>query len=488
MSDNLKAKTTSAFGWVLGGQLSGQVVGFVISLVLARLLTPEEFGLASLVLVVNLIGQVFIDAGISTGLVRKAKISNKELSSFFYLNIAMGFTMMMVVLFSSTYISAIFENSELEVLINLSSIQFFISSFGLMPSVLMKRDINFKFLSKMEFGINLGSGVITVILALLGFGVYSLILRSIISGLLSVSLLWKNTKWRPSLVFSFDSIKSTLSYSAGILGLGIINRVSSNFSSFLISKYFSMAALGIYNRAEGTRGLVLKNLGPVIDKVFFPVLSKIQDDDVRLQSYFLKAMQFVSLITVFFMAILYMFAQPLILYFYGEQWVTAAPILQLLSIAGLVLPASNLSLNLFMIKGNSKFLMTYELIKNVLAAIVMYFAIAYSMNYFLYSLIGVAYLFFFTNAILTYKIYSLSLKAQLLSFGSKLIPGLILVSICELFVFPDNVSLIYVVTIGPLFSILYFGSSFLIDQELYFLLLNYLKPKYLKVKKKFKLF
>lgn len=148
MADNLKTKTTSAFGWAIGGQLSNQVIGFIITLVLARLLTPEEFGLASLVMVVNLIGQIFIGADISSGLIRKKKLNNTEISSFFYLNIIIGIFLMFWVFLTSSFIARLFESENLAPLLQLSSLQFFISSLGLMPMVFLKRDIDFRFLSQ----------------------------------------------------------------------------------------------------------------------------------------------------------------------------------------------------------------------------------------------------------------------------------------------------------------------------------------------------
>ena len=477
MADNLKTKTTTAFGWALGGQLSNQGISFLISLVLARLLTPQEFGLAALVLVVNMVGQVFLDAGLSTGLIRKKEINDTELSTFFYLNLMLGIVIMTIIVLSSKFISTLFENTSLSLLLQLSSIQFFINSFGLMPAVLMKRELNFRFLSQLGVGVNIFSGIVTIVLALLGFGVYSLIFRSIVSGLINVAFLWRKTRWRPSLVFSLASIKETFNYSTGILGLGVISTISNNFSTILIGKFFSVATIGIYNRAASTRGLVLKNFGPLFNQVFFPVLSKIQDEEVRLQSYYLKAIQMVSLLTVFFMALLFLFSDTLIYYLYGEQWMAAAPMLKILCVGGLVLPISNINLNLFMVKGKSRFLMFYELTKNIIAASIMFISIRYGMNYFLYSLVGIAYLFFISNILLTAKIFNFSLKAQLLAFTTKLVPATLLVLIVELLILPNKVSLICMLIVAPLFTFIYFLVSFLMDKELFYLIKSIFFPK-----------
>ena len=484
MSDELRTKTTTAFGWAVGGQLSNQIIGFVITLVLARLLTPKEFGLASLVMVVNLIGQVFIDAGISSGLIRKKTVNDTELSSFFYLNVIIGVFLMLLVFLTSSIIAGIFESENLAPLLQLSSVQFFISSLGLMPMVFLKRDIDFRFLSQLDVGINVTSGIITIILALLGFGVYSLIFRSIISGLINVGFLWKKTSWRPGWVFSYSSIKPTLNYSTGILGIGILNTVSGKFSTILIGKFFSVATIGIFERAANTRGLILKNFGPLFNKVFFPVLSKIQDDEVRLRSYYLKAIQMVSLLTVFFMSILFLFSDTLIYYLYGKQWMEAAPMLKILCLAGLVLPISNINLNLFMVKGKSRFLMSYEFGKHIISAIIMLIAISFGMKSFLYSLVGIAYLFFFMNITLTFIKFNFSIQDQLLAFASKLAPALILVLIIEYVILPNTASLKYALIVAPLFAIAYFTAAFLMDKELFFLIKNMVEPKFRQITKR----
>ncbi|WP_026755090.1 lipopolysaccharide biosynthesis protein [Sediminibacter sp. Hel_I_10] len=484
MSDNLGARSTIAFGWALGGQFSNQIIGFVITLVLARLLTPEEFGLASLVMVVNLFGQIFIDAGISSGLIRKKELNNTELSSFFFLNIFVGLLLMFLVYVTSAYIALLFESESLRPLLQLSSLQFFISSLGLMPMIFLKRDINFRFLSQLDVGINVSSGIITILLAYGGFGVYSLIFRSIISGILNASFLWRQTSWRPSWVFSYESIKPTLNYSTGILGLEIVGTLFDNFSTILIGKVFSVSTVGIYNRAANTRGLVLKNFGPLFNKVFFPVLSKIQDDEVRLQSYYLKAIQMVSLLVVFAMAMLFLFSDTLIYYLYGKQWMGSAPMLKILAIAGLVLPISNINLNLFMVKGKSRFLMGFTMGKNIFGTVVMLVAIKFGMTYFLYSLVCIAYIFFFLNIFVVYKKLNFPIQPQITAFTSKLIPALILVSLIELFILPNEVSLTYTLLIAPIFSSLYFVIVFLIDKELYFLIKNMITPKFIQLKAK----
>ena len=467
MTDNLRSKTTNAFGWALGGQLSNQLISFIISLILARLLTPEEFGLASLVLVANLIGQVFLDAGISAGLIRKLEVSGTELSSFFYLNVILGVCIMSIVFFGSRFIAGIFENPHMDNLIRLSSLQFFISSFGLMPSVLLRRNLDFKYLSKLSIWVNLISGLVCIVLAIIGLGVYSLILRSILSGLLTVVFSWRKTRWLPLLTFSIESLRDTFKYSLGIFGLNLINSISNNFSTVLIGKYFSVSVLGYYNRANNTRGLILKNFGPLFNKVLFPVLSKIQDEEERLKSYYIMAIQMVSLLAVYFMGILYLFAEPLIFYLFGPEWIESAPILKILSLAGVILPISNINLNLFMVKGRSRFLMRYETIKHILTALVMYISIQGGMTIFLYSLVGIAYLFFLSKIVLTYWIFGFSLKAQLLAVFTKLLPGIILVLVLSSCLLPNQIDILDLIGYGVIFSLSYFSLAYLLDQKLF---------------------
>ena len=484
MADDLAAKSTSAFGWALGGQFSNQIIGFIITIVLARLLTPEEFGLASLVMVVNLFGQIFIDAGISSGLIRKKELNDTELSSFFYLNIGVGLILMFLVFLTSSFIAGLFESKNLAPLLQLSSLQFFISSLGLMPMIFLKRDINFRYLSQLDVGVNIASGIITVILAFIGFGVYSLIFRSIISGVTNVFFLWQKTTWRPTWTFSYKSIKPTLKYSTGILGLEIVGTTFDNFSTILIGKVFSVATIGIYNRAANTRGLILKNFGPLFNRVYFPVLSKIQDDDVRLQSYYLKAIQMVSLLVVFTMSLLYMFSDTIIYYLYGNQWMDSAPMLKILAVAGLVLPINNINLNLFMVKGDSRFLMIFTLCKHLVAAIIMLIAIQFGMYYFLYSLVIIAYLYFFINIGAIYKKLNYPIRPQLMAFISKLMPALILVPIIDFVILPRVVSLKYMLIVAPIFTVIYFITVFLMDKDLYFLIKNIVGPRLKQLSKK----
>jgi len=247
-----------------------------------------------------------------------------------------------------------------------------------------------------------------------------------------------------------------------------------------------MSTIGLYNRAANTRKLILQNFGPLFNKVFFPVLSKIQDDEARLQSYYLKAIQMVSLLTVFCMSILFLFSETLMYYLYGKQWLASAPILKILCLAGLVLPISMINLNLFMVKGRSRFLMQYELIKHVVSALVMFVSIQYGMDVFLYSLVIVAYLIFLSNIVLTYKKFDFPMKSQLTAFTSKLLPAILLVLPLEMFVVKDVISLKMMLIVAPIFTLLYFTIAFKFDEELYMMSRKMLEGKFQSIGGKIK--
>ena len=221
---DLKKKTIAGLGWSSAGNLINQVIKFVISIFLARILMPEDFGLMAMVIVFTSLAQVFMSFGFGSALIQDKKTTQLDFSSIFFLNVGIGFTLFIITFLFSDLVGQFYGESEVGKLLRYLSITFVISSFGIIPNVILTKEIKFQKVTSAETTSILLSGITAVILAYLDFGVYSLIFQSISASVFRTVIIFLLAGWLPTLAFSIASIKKYLSFSSNIFFLNIISQ------------------------------------------------------------------------------------------------------------------------------------------------------------------------------------------------------------------------------------------------------------------------
>ena len=211
---NTKSKTINGLIWDIGGAFIKQVITFAISIILARLLSPTEFGIIGMALVFVGISEVFIDVGFTDGIIQQKVVNSITLSSIFYLNVAISFVLSFIIFISSNLISDFYELDVVGEIIKYLSVIPILAALGKVHSAILIRKMNFKALTIRLITSNLIGGIIGVVLAFMGYGVYSLIWQQIIATLTSTVLLWIGTKWKPKFEFSWKEVKGIFNFSS----------------------------------------------------------------------------------------------------------------------------------------------------------------------------------------------------------------------------------------------------------------------------------
>jgi O-antigen/teichoic acid export membrane protein len=336
MTNELKSKIVLGVTWNTLARFGNQIVQFVLSVILARLLTPTDFGIVAMIVVFSNFMGVMLDFGLGSALVQRPNLTNLHLHSAFWMNAVVGMMLTVFTFWVAPLIAAFYDVDILVQLGRVWSISFVFITLAVVPTAVLQRNMQFKALAVIEVLATVISGIMSIILAVLGLGVWSILLQNISFSLLSLVLKWKAVDWRIHLNFSFAAVHDLWGYTVHLFGFNFINYWSRNVDNLLIGKVFGADALGYYNRAYGLMLLPITQIISVISSVMFSAMSSIQDDIDRVRLLYLRAMSVIALIGFPVMIGLFVTAEPFVLVVYGENWRSMILTLRILSLVGMI--------------------------------------------------------------------------------------------------------------------------------------------------------
>ncbi|MEQ8196863.1 MAG: lipopolysaccharide biosynthesis protein [Clostridiaceae bacterium] len=374
---SLKKKTVAGFFWSMSDLIACQGIQFIIQIVLARILLPEDFGIIGMITVFIAVSQSFVDSGFTTALIREKDPSQEDYSTAFYFNLVMAFVMYIILFFSAGAISSFFNEPQLTAILRVLALVLIISSFGLIQRVMLTKNINFMTQTKINVISAIVSGIIAIIFACTGFGVWSLVVRTLAMQLVQSVLLCRYNGWMPSLVFSISSFKRFFGFGWKLLVSGLMDTLYNNLYYLIIGKAFSATDLGYYSNAQKARDTASQSLSTSVQKVAYPVLSSIKEDESRLREGYRKIIKTSVYISFPLMIGLASAANPLIRLIFGAKWINSIGYFQVLCFSGMLYPLHAVNLNILKVKGRSDLFLGLEIAKKavglVFIAIVMYF-------------------------------------------------------------------------------------------------------------------
>ncbi len=422
---SLKNRSAKAFAWNIAGTFLKQGSGFIISIFLARLLEPAEFGLVGMAMVFITISQVFIDVGFNSALIQNKENTNLTYSSVFYLNFVMGILLTAIFYFSAPFIGEFYENPEITSIIRWLSLIFVFNSLNLVQTAIFTKDLNFKILTLRNVIASAVGGLLGVICAFQGFGVYSLVVQQISMAILTTLLLWSSSNWKPELKFSFYEVKKLTSFSAFVFFDQFIYTVFKQLDILFIGKVFSAAVLGFYSRASSLKDQVILYTSQSLVKVFYPVLSSLQDQHEEYVRVYFKVVSVVAFVSYGLTGLLYIMGSDIIIILFTEKWIPSIEIFQVLVLAVCVFPINGMMVNAFMSKGKSKQNFYLGLFRKFITIIPLFIAYYYGIYEFTIALVIADYFLTFVNVYYTNKIVKIPYGNHLRKIFEGIIPLII---------------------------------------------------------------
>lgn len=371
MQENLKAKTVSGMIWSALQKFGTMGISFVSNIVLARLLTPDDYGCIGMLAIFITVSNTFVDGGFGSALIQKKEPTQKDYSTIFWWNLFLSVVLYGVLFISAPAVSRFYNIPLLESVLQVQGIVLIINALNIVQTNQLRKSINFKRLATIHLVSHIVAAIVAIVLAYNDWGVWALVTQQIIASSITSIMLWIMNRWLPSLCFSFESFKQLFSFGGFILASNLINTFCNNIQGLLIGKFFNPAILGYYTQARKLEEIASTSFSNVVDQVSYPVLSKLQSDNIGLKNALKKLTSSLAYVTFPMMMILILIAEPLITLLYGEKWLLSVPYFQILCIAGIAICLQGISYNAVASKGKSKDLFIWTIIKRSLALIVL---------------------------------------------------------------------------------------------------------------------
>ncbi len=409
--------------WAFLERVAPLVISFVASVIIARMLSPEAYGLIAMLGIFTGLGQTFVELGFSAALVQRKDSGPDDQTSVFVINVVAGLLITATLCAASPLVAHFFDQEILIPLLCLQSIGVFIGSTGLVQFARLSREMNFRLGSMIILVATIASSIVGISMAATGYGVWSLVGLGLSSETVKAVAAWIVVGWRPRGRCSMARVAAMWNYSGKLFYSSLLNNIGSNLNSVFIGKIFAPAALGIYTRARALELQPVDTVTAIAERVAFPLFAKHQDDRLFLLQSLRKQIRVLVLVVSLMMALLAVLAPELIPLLYGLQWEGAVPLLEILCIGGAFAAAFQLHSRMTMALGKSGILLKIELLKKLMTVIVLAVVYRYGLLGFAWGGVASALTDYVLSAFPSRKMLGYSWRMQLMDLVPAFLVG-----------------------------------------------------------------
>ena len=337
MSDDLKAKTIRGVGWSTVQSWSVQLISFLVYPILARLLGPEAYGLIALAGVFIMMLDIFLDVSFGAAIEQRKDLAPQHINAVFWAFLALGLVLTSGSMLAAPLIAKFFREPALPPVIRWLSLGFLLQMVCGVQASLLRRELRFRALAKRTLYATVSGAVVGITMAISGYGVWALVGQRLTTRVVTVIVLWRLSPWRPQREFSPRHFHEVAGFGFSVMGNRVLSYLNQRLDQLLIGRYLDTVALGLYFNAQRLMTLATGLLIGSYSQVAMPAFAKLQDDLPRLRAAFNKACRFITLVAFPAFMLLAVLAEELIVVVIGDKWRDSAPVLQMLSLAGIIL-------------------------------------------------------------------------------------------------------------------------------------------------------
>lgn len=380
-SGNLKQKAAKGIMWKFLDQGGTQVIQFVSGIYIARILSPDDYGLIGMMAVFLGISMAFINSGFKSTLIQKgSSVTQDDFNVVFYFNIVVSLLFYFLIYWSASYIAFFYDEQRLVLIARIISLDLILKSLGMVHQVIYEKKINFKTLTKINLIAILISVFSGIGFAITGFGVWALVAMLISDSMVRTILLWIINKWRPTFTFNYNAFRTLFAIGSKLLFSGILNQISTNIYSIVIGKFFTVTDVGFYSQALKLQRRVGDTIQSSIQSTLFPVQSLIKDDVPRLKNTVRTNVKFTTFLTFPAIIGLMVIAEPFIRLFLTDKWLPSVTYLQILSVAGLFTVITSAIASFIIPLGKFNFTVRFSIFSNILFVLIIAIGIFFKVN------------------------------------------------------------------------------------------------------------
>ena len=437
--------------WRFLERCGAQGVTFVVSIILARLLDPEVYGTIALVTVFITILNVFVDSGFGTALIQKKDADDTDFSTVFYFNIVFSIILYLLMFFAAPLIARFYENPDLILITRVLSLSILISGARNVQQAYVSKKLMFKKFFSVTLISSILSGILGIVLAYLGFGIWALVWQSVFSSVASVIALWAIVDWRPKLLFSFARLKCLFSFGWRLLVSALIDTIYNDLRTLIIGKMYSSADLAFYNKGRTFPNMITTNINSSIDSVLLPTMSSVQDSKDSVKAMTRRAIKTATYVMMPMMMGLAVCAEPFVRLLLTDKWLPCVPYLRIFCFVFAFFPIQTANLNAIKAMGRSDLFLKLEIIKKAIGLVLLFSSMWHSVMAMAYTLIISTILGQIINAWPNKKLMGYSYLEQLKDISENIVLSLVMgaaVYLLSLLALPSFIILILQIICG----------------------------------------
>lgn len=479
-SQNTKEKVIDSLFWKLMERGGVQGIQFIVQIILARILSPDDYGIISLISIFISLANIFIQSGFNTALIQKKNLKEEDFSSVLYISLVVSTLLYIILFFSSPIIADFYKIEELKNVIRVLCIILFFGAFNSIQNAIIARTMQFKKLFNVSIFSILISGMVGITLAYSGFGVWALVAQQITNQVSITFILWLTLKWRPKLTFSINRVGDLFSYGWKLLVASLIDALYLNVIGLVVGKLYTSQMLAFYSKGEQFPQLIVNNINGSIQSVMLPTLSAEQENRKRVKELVRRTLIVSSFIIFPLMIGLAVVAEPLIIILLTDKWLPCVPFMQIFCLTYALRPIHTANLQAINALGRSDIFLKLEIIKKIIGFAILSISIFYGIYAIILGSLLLGIISSFIDSYPNSKLLDYSYKEQM----KDIIPSLILSLIMGLVVYGFlflNLSLYLTLVIQVLTgAILYISLAKLLKLECYEYLLSTIKDILIK--------
>ena len=463
---SLKNETIKGTFWSSVEKLSFLGTQFVLQVILARLLTPTDYGIVGILAVFIAIANTFVDCGFTSALIQNQKRTETDFSTAFYFNLFVSLICYAILFFSAPYIASFYKLPILTSVTRILALVLPISAISAVNRTKLQIKVDFKTQTKATLFSVILSGIVGIILAYEGFGVWALVAQMVLNSMFNTILLFVLVKWFPKEKFSIHSFKRMYDFGIKLLLTSLTDVFYFNMYPLIIGKFFTPAALGFYSRGYQFASIPNKLSTSILSRVTFPIFSRVQDDLKKLFDIYRKYLRIISSLYAPIVFLLCALAKPVMIVLLGDKWAGAIVIMQILCMACIFDCVTNVNLNLLYVKGYTNIILKLNVIKKIIAFTILFVFLRWGVIGLCWGQVLYGQIAIFLNTYYTKKILGLSYGIQMKDILPIYFVAAISASCAYMITFLDINNLLQLIIAIPLATIVYILLAYILKFEI----------------------
>ncbi len=341
LQSDLKKRSLRSGAVTLSSQATTFVIQMTSTMILARILTPEDYGMMAMVVAVTGFAGIFINLGLSTAVIQRPEINHEQVSTLFWVNTGVGALVMLIVAALSPVIAWFYQTPALKWVAVALSCNFLINGLAVQHQALLNRQMRFVAIAVIQVGAMIAGIAVAILAGIYGFGYWALVLNSLTISVVTVIGGWIASGWWPGLPRRNVGVGEMIRFGSDIVGFNVVNYFARNLDNVLIGRYHGSGQLGLYSKAYQLLMMPITNLRDPMNRVAMPALSRLQNAPEEYRNYYMKFVSILAFISMPMVAFMFVCSDQIILIVLGEQWTGVGEIFKILSLVAFIQPLSS---------------------------------------------------------------------------------------------------------------------------------------------------